>query len=120
MTRGGSSPEFNITFDGVWKIFNTYNDVTIIVMVIVTSIVLEVFQLSIFELEFPQDSDTAIVFFSCTNILTVLQNALTILKSDKSTLMGSLMQRQSMFLSFPVHSSLSIIFTFITISSWGN
>ena len=62
MTRGGSSPEFHITFDGVWKIFNTYNDVTIIVMVIVTSIVLEVFQLSIFELEFPQDSNTAIVF----------------------------------------------------------
>ena len=41
-----------------------YNNVTIIVMVIVTSIVLEVFQLSIFELEFPQDSDTGIVFFA--------------------------------------------------------
>ena len=54
-------------------------------MVIVTSIVLEVFQLSIFELEFPQDSDTGIVFFGCTNILTALQNALKmILKSDNT------------------------------------
>ena len=46
----------------LWDVVD-YNDVTIIVMVIVISIVLEVFQLSIFEREFPQDSDTGIVFF---------------------------------------------------------
>ena len=56
-------------------------------MVIVTSIVLEVFQLSIFEQNFLRTPIPDIVFFLavCTNIITALQNALkVILKSDNT------------------------------------